>query len=242
MWDLPRGKRQRIATRVPVSGIGLTDSEGNRIMFGGRRGKRTIVRYDAKAKKIETSKNVTHGRWQKMVTPDGKRAYVVTWGGNYHWDALNKLYSFRFSDWPDLKFEALGTLRYQKRSIFGAHNLSTTPDGKLMVFAGKCGRSRKQKAFHGIWAYEFETGRKYLVADITGLLAKTYNRGQFDTRGVYYMNHNTVGKDGWIYLLLGEGNCFCRGLDPASFRPVKQYPEIRLLMVRVTKKAQSVTR
>jgi pectate lyase len=136
--------------------------------------------------------------WQ-AVASDGKTAYVTThqWGSLY---SHVELWQFKPGDWPDIEFKPMKLIDPKDRLVYTRH-LALTPDGKRLVIAGKCLVGKfKPGRFDGIWVIDLASGKRHLVANITGLLKKSFKDEQVELFANEYAGSNVVGKDGWIYL------------------------------------------
>lgn len=161
----------------------------------------TTVYFSSGPRKGEVKREVAVN-WNQAATADGDTAYfvskVIVKG---RWDFV--LFRAKLSDWPNFKYEDLGSFDPEGR-LLASDNLSVTPDGKYVLMAGKCIENRKSP-FDGIWVYETAAGRKTLLADITDQVVESFDdphaRPLFNT----YTGRNVVAKDGTIYAAVRKG-------------------------------------
>ncbi|WP_454065004.1 hypothetical protein [Candidatus Nitrospira salsa] len=203
---------------------GVLDEAGNVYMYSyngkkiGFKNRMSITRYDVEKGTLDTIGVEKNSLWAGVVTLDKKVAYVQSY-------MTGHMYSFKFANWPNLKPVDLGLIDPEGRWVY-AHNFTATLDNKLLVLAGKQGSHKKKAgAMHGIWGYEPETRKKYMIADITEILSNSMEK-DMSRHEVYWSNNDTKDKDGWIYIGVHSGG------------DVDQNPktEIRLMAIRVRAK------
>ena len=139
------------------------------------------------------------------------------------------MYTFKPGDWPNIDVKPFAPIDPKGRIVY-TRSLSLTPDGKWLIIAGKCmGERFKPGQFDGIWAIDTATRKSQLVADITGLLKKSFKDDDIGPYANHYSGTNAVSRDGWIYIGVRKmpETFYPHGPDVAT--------DLRLMGIRVTK-------